>query len=452
MFNKLFKTEIPSWMVVLIVLMMAGGLIIGLRVFGDVRYDYRLIIPGYDGKSLSLNYGSWPALENSDFFEDVKEKFIDDKVSFVESNLSKMILRIYKEGIVVKEAPILSRGKDGSWWETPAGLYKIEGKEENHFSSFGQVYMPWSMPFQGNFFIHGWPYYPDGRPVESTYSGGCIRLSDSDAEEVFNLVDVGMPVLVFDQDFSSDNFTYPTTKPEVSAESFLAADLKNNFVLLEKNIGEVKSIASLTKLVSALVATEYINIEQEISITSNTIIETSRPRLVAGQRISVLDLLQLLLVESSNEAAEALVQYMPPDRFVELMNKKAKSVGMKSSNFVDASGVSGDDKATAEDLFGLAKYLYHNRSFILKMSAGDINRSVYGQPVFSDLDNFNGFDDDPDFVGGKVGKSSSAHETSLSVFEININGEKRPVAIIVLDSENSLADSSVIINYLRSNY
>ncbi|PIP46640.1 MAG: hypothetical protein COX15_00070, partial [Candidatus Colwellbacteria bacterium CG23_combo_of_CG06-09_8_20_14_all_42_19] len=83
----------------------------------------------------------------------------------------------YEKGVFVNEFAILSKGKEGSWWETPAGLYKVQSKEKEHFSSFGRVYQPWSMAFQGNFFIHGWPYYPGGRAVESTYSGGCIRLA-----------------------------------------------------------------------------------------------------------------------------------------------------------------------------------------------------------------------------------------------------------------------------------
>src|SRR3989344_3348659 len=81
--------------------------------------------------------------------------------------------------------------------QTPNGVYKIRSREENHFSSIGEVWMPWSMHFYGNYFIHGWPYYPSGAPVADTYSGGCIRLSTSDAKELFGEVKNGMPVLAY---------------------------------------------------------------------------------------------------------------------------------------------------------------------------------------------------------------------------------------------------------------
>ena len=104
---------------------------------------------------------------------------------FIAANLSEMRLYLFENGVATATYPILSKGKRGSRWETPTGLYKIETKEQDHFSSLGQVHMPQSMQFFGNFFIHGWPYYPDGTPVPEGYSGGCIRLSTDDATAVF---------------------------------------------------------------------------------------------------------------------------------------------------------------------------------------------------------------------------------------------------------------------------
>ena len=51
--------------------------------------------------------------------------------------------------------------------------------------------MPWSMQFQGNFFIHGPTVYPDGSPTPLSYSGGCIRVALDNVEEIFNIVNVG---------------------------------------------------------------------------------------------------------------------------------------------------------------------------------------------------------------------------------------------------------------------
>lgn len=394
--------------------------------------------------------GGWPALANVDFFNTVKAQLIEEQSNFIESDLSEMKLRVYKGGNIVKEVPILSKGREGSWWETPAGLYKVQGKEVNHFSSFGQVNMPWSMPFQGNFFIHGWPTYPNGEPVPEGYSGGCIRLSIDDAEEVFKLADVGMPVIIFEEDFQADEFSHgPQIKKDIDVKSFLSADMKSGFIFSQKSPDKTLPIASLTKLMTALIATEYINIEKETTITEDMLVYTSKPRLEVGQRISVFDLLFPLLMESSNEAGVAISKIIGEDRFVRLMNEKAKAVGMENTHFVDATGADADNISTTEDLFQLAKYLYNNRSFILDITKGGAKQSVYGAPAFQELINFNLFEDDEDFVGGKVGMTNAAKGTILSIFEIEVNEEIRPVVIIILGSGDLTGDAVELIGDIR---
>ncbi|MEK7181495.1 MAG: L,D-transpeptidase family protein [Patescibacteria group bacterium] len=452
MINKIFKTPIPSWVLLLFVALVIIGLGIFINHYSTKAQNYDLFITDSEGKSHKFEYGVWPALENAEFFGAVKKKLISDRVDFVESDLSAMKLRVYKLGVMALEVNILSKGKEGSWWETPAGIYRIQSKEKSHFSSFGGVYMPWSMAFQGNFFIHGWPYYPGGEPVAKGYSGGCIRLSSDDAKAVFDLVEIGTPVLVFEQDFSSDNFKYNFKIPEISAKAYLAADLRNNFVFLEKSTKEQLPVASLTKLVTAAVATEYINLEKEITVDKNMIATTSLPRLKIGQRISAFNLLYPLLMESSNEAALAISGFMGKDRFVELMNEKARALGMENTAFIDPAGRNAGNVSTPEDLFNFAKYLYNNRRFILKTSAGKLDWSIYGSSIFPDLKNFNVFANDPDFVGGKVGETIEAKQTILSIFELDLGGEKRPIAIIVLGSDDNTKDAREILGYIKGNY
>ena len=452
MLQRFFRQNLPLW----VVLAVTGALGIGGFLFSELGWlhsGYTLTLPLEKEKQISFDYGPQPALARADVFNQVKGQLIDERSDFIEANLSTMKLTVYKNGQPIKEVKILTKGREGSWWETPAGIYKIESKEKNHFSSFGQVYQPWSMAFQGNFFIHGWPYYPGGQPVSSTYSGGCIRLSSEDAEKVFNLVKVDMPVLVFEKDFSPDDFEYKIEAPTISAPSYLVADLRNNYVLLEKSSNEVVPIASITKLVTALVAAEYVNLDKTITITNQMIVPTSKPRFKVGQKISAYQLLYPLLDESSNEAAAAFANSLGQERFVNLMNKKAGALGMDNTKLVDAAGSGSENISTAQDLFNLAKYLYNNRSFVLKISAGKITDSAYGPPPFSDLGNFNLFNKDPDFVGGKIGKSGAAKETMLAVFEVDIRGVKRPIAIIILGTEGKVEDDvSKLLNWVKQNY
>lgn len=448
---ELINIKIPLSLAVFLIFL-AGTAVASLLVFKSRAAMDTLKLLEIGSPEYFLDFGAAPNMDNPDVFAKTKKRLLNEKTDFIEANLSDMTLRVWKSGEAVKEVKILAKGREGSWWETPSGVYKIQSKEKSHFSSFGQVYQPWSMAFQGNFFIHGWPHYEDGTPVSSTYSGGCIRLSNEDAEAIFNLVDVGTPVIVFKNDFSSDGFIYGEKKPIVSAASYLAADLDSNFVILERSSAECRSVASITKLLTGLIVAEFVNLDKEIAVPEEAIVETSKPRFRAGEEVSAYNLLFPLLMESSNEAAEIFASKLGPKRLVSLLNAKAQAIGMENSEFADGSGVLGADVSTAKDLFVLAKYLKHNRSFLLNISSGRLKTSAYGDPVFADLENFNLFSDDPRFVGGKVGKSSTANETMLAVFNLRISGEERPIAIIVLDSEDVKGDILNIVSWIEEKY
>ena len=401
---------------------------------------------------LDIEYGEQPLLSQPDFFEDTRQAFLKDEVTFIEANLSTMELTYYDQGVSVFTAKILTKGKEGSWWETPAGLYKIETKEENHFSSFGKVYQPWSMVFQGNFFIHGWPYYPDGKEVSSAFSGGCIRLSNEDAEALFKQVSVGTPILVFESDFQSDGFKYEATLPAISASGYLVADLESKTVLTSKNPESALPIASLTKLITALVAAEYINLDKDIYITEGMLASTTVPRLSSGVSESAYGLLFPLLLESSNEAAEAFAQHVGREWFISLMNKKADSLGMHTAHFVDPAGFGSENIASAHDLLRLLQYLYNNRSFILRISSGRDVVSAYTPVRFTGLQNFNNTTKEPGFIGGKVGETMIAKQTDVSLFEVDVDGEKRVIAMVLLGSEDRNADMEVLKAHVKERY
>jgi D-alanyl-D-alanine carboxypeptidase len=413
-----------------------------------------ILITSQPDENAAFTFGSWPALQNAEFFQSVKKEFIAQKASFIEADLTEMAIRYYDKGELATEAAITTKGRDGSWWETPAGLYQITTKEKNHFSSFGQVYMPWSMQFQGNFFIHGPTAYPDGTPTPSSYSGGCIRIAMDDAEALYAMAKPGTPVLVFEHSFTgaTETIAYEQKQLLDNGAYYVAADLENNFVFAQKKSGARHSIASITKLVAALVAVEYINVEKEVTVSASMLVPTSIPRLYAGEQASVLDLLSLLLMESSNEAASAITAPLGSSRFIELMNKKANAIGMKHSRFVDTSGSDAENISTAEDLFALSKYLYHNRSFLLRMTIGEERRGAYDASRYGNVSNLNAIPGTTGMVGGKMGLSTAAGETMLAVYNITIGGQERPIAIIILGSQNAKEDARTILTYIKNSF
>jgi len=433
---------------ILIIFFMGISMLLIFSFARPIVLNYSLVIPDAEKKTAaSLSYGEQPALSSPDFFKKVKDELLNQKTSFIEANLSQMKLFVYQEGNLSSEFPILTKGKEGSWWETPAGIYKIATKEKNHFSSFGHVYQPWSMAFQGNFFIHGWPYYDDGTPVASTYSGGCIRLSDKSAEAVFGMAKVGMPILVFKEDFIPDSFAYQKRAPDITAQKYLAADIKNNFVFLEKSKTEPVSFFGFSEILSDLVATDYINIEKSIPLNESTLSGVSHSRLSSGDKTTPFDLLHLSLRLSDENILRIFSNYLTEKRFIPLMNDKAEALGMKNTTFDFSAG-----ESTPEDLFYLSKYIYNNRKFIFDISAGRKTNSSYAKSSFADVENENIFAGDPSFVGGKVIKNKDGTESFFGVFEVPAKVQIRPIFIFIGNGTNIKEEVPKILDYIKSSY
>ena len=387
-------------------------------------------------EQIEFSYGVQETMSNPDFFGKVKDQFIEDKADFIEANLSTMKLVVYKKGVSEIEVPINSKGREGSWWETPSGLYKIGTKEKAHFSSMGHVWMPWSMSFQGNFFIHGRTYYPDNTPTSAEFTGGCIRLSTEDARKVYNAINIGTPMLVFEDSFSPDNFTYDSNL-EVEAPIFMAADLGNNHIFSSRGTTEKIHITSLTKLMTALIATEYIDIDQITTLPD-------------GTRSSIYRLLFPLLLESSDEAAEAIAKHYSPGRkkFINNMNEKALSLGMINTSFSDPSGISEENVSTAEDMFMLTKYIYNNRSFLFNITSEKFRGDAYEKINFKEWNNLNFFVEDKNFFGGRTALDENSPQANISVFKLDVGDIKRPIVIMVLNSSDAKKDSEAILTYV----
>ena len=450
---KMMHSEVSAISAIIVLVVAILGIGGYSYVYGNRIQSYTITLPvNPPAQQAQFTYGEQPALSNPDFFGKTKQQFIDSKADFLEADLSAMKIQVYKAGVLFLEVPIVTKGRPGSWWETPAGLYKISSKEKAHFSGMGHVWMPWSMSFQGNFFIHGRTYYPDGTLTSKEYTGGCIRLDTDDTKKVYDAVDVGTPVLVFERSFTPDGFTYADNALTITAPVYLSADLQNDHVFISKNSTEVVPIASLTKLITALVATEYINLDITATVPKEAIVYTSKARLQVGQRYTIYQLLFPLLMESSNEAAETIARYYGRDDFIKKMNDKAASIGMTHSHFADPSGSSVENVSTAEDLFMLAKYIYNNRSFVFNITSGKIKDSAYGASGFSNLGNFNDFIDNEYFFGGKNGKTTEAGESNVSVFEFPVGQTKRPIVTIVLKSPDVKKDAGTLIDYTLNHF
>ncbi|MDH4381973.1 MAG: D-alanyl-D-alanine endopeptidase [Gammaproteobacteria bacterium] len=142
---------------------------------------------------------------------------------------------------------------------------------------------------------------------------------------------------------------------QLQSTSVLVIDRERNTVLLARNPDERSSIASITKLMTAMVTLDArLPMEQTVTISNEDIdrYKGTHSRLSVGTHLTRRDILRLALMSSENRAAAALARTYPGGRakFIAAMNSKAQALGMRSTTFVDAAGLKPQNRSTANDL------------------------------------------------------------------------------------------------------
>ena len=155
--------------------------------------------------------------------------------------------------------------------------------------------------------------------------------------------------------------------PPIIAETGIVIDAKTGQVLYDKNMNEQRYPASTTKVMTALLALENLDLDKTVTIDAETpFTEGSRIYLLEGEQITVEQLMHAMLLESANDAAVTLGKEIAGSipAFAELMNKKAKELGAKNTHFVNPNGLHDDNHlTTAYDLAMIAKQAMKNEEF-----------------------------------------------------------------------------------------
>lgn len=160
------------------------------------------------------------------------------------------------------------------------------------------------------------------------------------------------------------NGLHATPDPlDLKSSVALVVDQDTSEVLVNKNAQAVLPIASLTKLMTALLVVEFHQpLDEIIEITDEDIDleKGSRSRLRVGTQLTRGELLHLALMSSENRAAHALGRHGPGGlaAFVAAMNRKAAALGMASTRYVEPTGLSSDNQSSAADLARLVKAAY----------------------------------------------------------------------------------------------
>jgi hypothetical protein len=246
---------------------------------------------------------------------------------YVVIHLDQMNLELKDGANTLKVIPLISQGKPGSYYETIGGEYIHDYKLKNHFSSIGHVYMPYSIHVFGNYFIHGIPYYPDGTKVSSTYSGGCIRLSDEDAKIVYDFVERGTPIII-------------TRNGE---ESFAKGVQSSSLV----------EDMQMTRHMVAMISLEFLT--QDNTITGPN-----------GELTTRRTLLPKLINNGDDNISLLYAQALGQKTYVDYMNQKAKALGLANTVFIS---VEDPAMTTLEDSAKFTNYIDTYKTYLRKIES-----------------------------------------------------------------------------------
>ena len=153
-----------------------------------------------------------------------------------------------------------------------------------------------------------------------------------------------------------------------TARSSIVMDLDSGRILYENNADERRLIASITKIMTCIVALENGNLEKQIKVSDEVLkMYGTSIYLEVGEKMKLIDLLYGLMLRSGNDASVVIAKAVAgsEDAFVKMMNDKAKEIGMTNTTFSNPHGLDEETKnySTARDMAKLSRYAYKNKTY-----------------------------------------------------------------------------------------
>lgn len=235
---------------------------------------------------------------------------------------------------------------------------------------------------------------------------------------------------------SAKNSLPTTGKVKVTAPAYVVIDLDRNAVVLEKNADKLLPIASVTKLVTAIVAKKLMDEDKYITVSKQALATYgNEARLREGEKLKVGELLYPLLMVSSNDSSEILAQAYGRKDFLKEMNSWVNSIGAYRTYFTDPSGLSPQNVSTARDLSIITQWILKNEPKIFDITllkAKTVRTHTWTNPThFLNL---------ASYAGGKNGYTPEADRTSISLFKLG--KQKRTYGVMLLGS--AARDSDIL--------
>ncbi len=245
------------------------------------------------------------------------------------------------------------------------------------------------------------------------------------------------------------NRDFSVPEPEIAAKTALIYDTYHQAFLFQKNdVSEPQPVASLTKLITALVVMDNAQLDQVFKV-SRRAVETygEMGGLYVGESLTIRNLLAALLIESSNDAATALAENISPD-FVYLMNEKARQLDLKNSSFSDPSGLDPKNQASAQDLIKImeAALKYPALQEIMQSAAWEFS-SVDGKFHHRLTSTNKLLGQLPEIVGGKTGYTEEAG--NCMVIAVKSPGGKGFIISAVIAAQDRFSETQTLIEWTK---
>lgn len=247
---------------------------------------------------------------------------------------------------------------------------------------------------------------------------------------------------------------------ETTSTSIVVFDDQSQTVLYNKNSGAVLPIASLTKLMTALVFIDTNpNWDSTVLIISEDLRDGAVTRLIPGEEIVIRDLFNIMLVSSANEAAVALARISGLEDFASAMNKKANQLGMWNSFFIEPSGIDPLNVSRPADLIKLIDKAFARPEITealnyteYSFTAQNTGRVGTVKNTNKLLDSFLNNDQDYKIVGAKTGFLNEAGYCLI----IKVQQVAGPtLTLIILGAESTTSrwqETKGLVDWVFSNY
>lgn len=244
----------------------------------------------------------------------------------------------------------------------------------------------------------------------------------------------------------------PAPEPYVSAKAVYIWEPKTDTVLLAKNPHLRLPPASITKIMTAIIALEQYFPTQVVTVKDADRSVGQTANLLPGETLTVTDLIQALLINSGNDAAVALAQNHPQGYayFLELMNQKAADLGLTNTNFANVSGVQAQNHySTVADLVKLGAYALNlnmikntvqTKTASITDTTGQTTHPLYNTNLL--------LHQDPTVKGIKTGWTTEAGECLLTY----VDRDGFPLIIAVLGSADRFGDTRQLIDWAYTNF